>query len=330
MKTFSIVIPRYSEGDLDIFPLLASIGNQVGIDLDSIEVLVVSDKGAVPLTDVFVDCAKTLTGLDIQLFELKEHGGPGMARQKGIDEAHGKWIMCCDADDCLHNVGVLGALLEIGENEGADIVTSSWLEEGVDPNTGKMVYISHDMDMTWMHGKLLRRSFLEENEIRHHPDLQVHEDTYFLSIVANLTEKRFHLPNVTYIWRFGEDSITRRDDAAYRWNSLPTFVDSAVWAMDELERRGIRECLTYKTVQLIFYMYYTLHSKEWEDHQDYLSETESHVAAGFGKYMALYREADPELIGTTAADERAKHFNGTVESETVEGWFERIGLIKQE
>ncbi len=197
MRRFlSIVVPRYKETEAEIFPLLSSIHNQAGIDFSDIEVIVSNDGGDVPPLD------KDFRGLfnfPIKQICLKENGGPGVARQAGLDTAKGEYVMFCDADDILHNVGVLGALMQEADKSAPDIITSSWLEELRDEK-GNYWYTTHERDSTWMHGKLFRRQFLQGNNIRFHDKLRVHEDSYFLCIASAVTERMIHLSVTTYVW----------------------------------------------------------------------------------------------------------------------------------
>ncbi len=138
-KFLSIVVPRCKETEAEIFPLLSSIHNQAGIDFSDIEVLMANDGGDVPTLDKdFTE----LFNFQIKQINLKENGGPGVARQAGLDAAQGEYVMFCDADDLLHSVGVLGAFMQEAEKSVPDIITSSWLEELRNENGGYR-YITH-------------------------------------------------------------------------------------------------------------------------------------------------------------------------------------------
>ena len=130
-KFLSIIIPRYKETEKEIFPLLSSINGQVGMDFSDIEVIIATDGKENPELD---------QGF-LELFEfpaiqicLEENSGPGAARQAGLDHAEGEYVMFCDADDTIHNVGVLKALMQEAEMTAADMLSSSWLEEVLDEN----------------------------------------------------------------------------------------------------------------------------------------------------------------------------------------------------
>ena len=110
-KTISIIVPYYKESTEMLFPLLSSINNQLGIDFNKIEVLLVNDGANNRLPEEFLGM---FNNLDIRTCCLMENRGPGVARQCGIEEAQGEYVMFCDADDVLHNVAVLARVSQLG------------------------------------------------------------------------------------------------------------------------------------------------------------------------------------------------------------------------
>ena len=322
-KFLSIVIPRYKETELEVFPLISSIANQLGIDFADIEVIFANDGGGAGELDK--DFLALFPKLDIRQVNRKENGGPGLARQAGIDNAKGQYLMFCDADDTLHNVGVLGAMIQAAEKNVPDILGTSWLEE-MDTN-GDKVYITHSHENTWMHGKFLRRQFLIQNGIRHHPELRVHEDSYILSIAASLTNRADYLDIISYVWKFGAESITRKNNAVYSYDSIPTFIYACTEADKVVEQKN-PALMEYKIIQFIMYCFFCFHQPGWmaSENRDYLKAAEE----AFVKYMApfwhYYEAADNEYIAQIYNEERSKNFAGCMEPETLQEWIKKLGL----
>lgn len=324
-KFLSIVVPRYRESELEVFPLLSSISGQVGVDFSSIEVVFANDGGGRgPLDTDFL----SLFGLDVQQIQLEENRGPGVARQVGLDAASGEYVMFCDADDTLHSVGVLGALMQEAEKTAADMLTSEWLEE-IREVSGGCRYVAHRIENTWMHGKLFRRQFLVQNDIRFHKELRVHEDSYFLCIAAALAERRNHLPVTTYVWKFNPDSITRRNGGAYTYESIPTFIAACNMAHREVEKRR-PEQMEYKILQFTLYNYFCFHQPGWQapENAGYLAAAEEAFVTNMASFWHYWKEAPPERIAEIYNQEREKSFAGGVENETVWEWLRRIGIEK--
>lgn len=322
-KFLSIVIPRYKETERDIFPLLSSINGQVGVDFTDVEVVIANDGGgAGPLDASF----PALFDVEIRQICLEKNGGPGVARQAGLEAARGTYVMFCDADDTLHNVGVLGALMQEAEKSAADILASSWLEEIKAPE-GQYSYLNHEQENTWMHGKLFRRAFLTSSSVRFHPELRVHEDSYFLCVAAAAAQKTRYLPITSYVWKYRPDSITRRNGAVYTYESIPTFIRACCMAHREVERFA-PEQMEYKIVQFTMYNYFSLHQPGWQtpENAEYLKAAEEAFAAQIAPFWRYWEKAAPERIAEIYNQERGKSFIGCVEREPIAAWLQRLGL----
>lgn len=320
-KFLSIIIPRFEETEKEIFPLLSSISNQVGIYFDEIEIIIVCDgHGKQMLDKSFLD----MFHLQYSIYELIDNKGPGVCRQVGLDSSHGEYVMFCDADDCLHSVGVLGALMKEAKNKVPDILTSQWIEE-IQNDDGTYRYITHDLENTWMHGKLFRRAFLKNNHIRFHSNLRVHEDSYFLSIARSLSQRETHLPIVTYVWKYNEKSITRKFDGIYTYNSFPTFIEACCMAHKQLENYHQAD-MEWKIIQFIFYVYFTLQKEEWNTkiHIKWKEESEKKFKEVMSPYWHYWNNTDIIIIKDIYNTERLRTFGNQIETETIYDWIKRM------
>lgn len=323
-KFLSIIIPRYKETEQEVFPLLSSINGQVGIDFDDIEVIFGNDgNGAGELDNTFLSIFK----FPVRQVNLKENKGPGVARQTGLDAAKGEYVMFCDADDTLHNVGVLGAMMQEAEKTACDMLLSSWLEE-IKNDNGQYIYITHGIENTWMHGKMIRRQFLVSNNIRFHDNLRVHEDSYFLCIAAACTERRNFMQNLTsYVWKYSPDSITRRNNGIYTYESIPTFIKACCMAHKEVEKRN-PEQMEYKILQFILYNYFSYHMSNWQlpENDEFLKNAEETFKKEIKPFWHYWKNAPSDKIAKIYNEERAKSFNNGVEFETLKDWIQRMGI----
>jgi glycosyltransferase involved in cell wall biosynthesis len=90
----SVVIPVYN-GESYIEPTLDSVRRQT---VSPLELLVIDD-GSTDRTSDLVDAYRLANPeLRMRLIRLP-HGGPGQARNRGIEEANGAWIAFLDSDD---------------------------------------------------------------------------------------------------------------------------------------------------------------------------------------------------------------------------------------
>lgn len=319
-KFLSIIVPRYKESERDIFPLLSSINNQVGIDFFDIEVIIANDGGGVgPLSDEFLEWYN----MEICQIDMPENRGPGVARQVGFDVAKGKYVMFCDADDILHNVAALGALIQECKNKTPDMLTSEWLEEKIEDS--QFAYITHEIDNTWMFGKVFRRAFLIENKIRFHDTLRVHEDSYFLFICASLAEKNYHMNFTTYVWRYTANSITRINDCVYSFKSIPIFIKAISLALEKVEAITPDQ-IECKVVQFVLYIYFLLHLQNWleDENKHYLIAAENAFSNYFKHWRHYWDKADSNMITQIYNEERQRTFINAVETELIGDWIIRL------
>ncbi len=93
MPYFSIIIPMYNR-ERFIARTLDSLLHQ---DYDNYEVIIVDDGS----TDKSADVVRKYSDLRIKLISHKLNRGVGPARNTGLDNAVGNWIICLDSDDEL-------------------------------------------------------------------------------------------------------------------------------------------------------------------------------------------------------------------------------------
>ena len=173
-------------------------------------------------------------GLNLKLLQLQENVGPGMACQAGIDASEQfEYLMFADADDMLmpRAVEVLHHEAKIRD---ADLISSNFMRENADGSSEVM--IASQTPCTWRHGKIYKRKFLVDNNIRYIPEIRVNEDAFFNLVVANCAEKKFFLNEVTYLWRHNKNSLTRaRKPEEWVRDSWSKYVNSQAKGLQKIE-----------------------------------------------------------------------------------------------
>lgn len=111
----SVVIPLYNKEDV-IDQSLRSVLTQ---DCDDFEIVVVNDGS----TDKSVEIVKSISDTRVALIE-QENGGPSKARNTGVKNANGEWVLFLDADDELQHGALNSFNHAINAYSDADFIIS--------------------------------------------------------------------------------------------------------------------------------------------------------------------------------------------------------------
>lgn len=242
-----VIIPAYNAHDTIKRTLFSILTQSIK---DRIKVYIVddcSDKG-------YDDDIKSIKEkLDITIIRTKENSGPGVARQIGIENSNSEYIVFIDADDTFFCSFSVEQLYNFIDENNFNAVCSDFLEEcenGI---------LRHEYNDIWMHGKIYRRSFIEENNIKFNNTYQ-NEDTGFNHIISLIYDFKY-LDKITYIWKYTKTSITRNNDYEYSFKGLEGYITNICYAIDEAEKRNVEEEKIAKLVIKNMYEIYCNHLK---------------------------------------------------------------------
>lgn len=200
-----IIITQYSENENIIKNLLNSINNQIGVDFDDFNITIVNDCSDVILDKNFL---ASFCNLKISYIKNDKNTGVGLARQKGIDVTKDKYVMFCDSDDTLYDDYALENIINYLKNNDIDVLITNIAIE----LDNKIIIRKNKGVFPWMHGKIYKREFLNNNNLRF-SDKVIHlDDSYFNNCMLGVVNqnKIKYLDVTTYLWKNNQDSITRR------------------------------------------------------------------------------------------------------------------------
>lgn len=318
-----ILIPQYKETDEIIKPLLDSIMVQQSVDLkNEVGVIIVNDGTDIYLTEDFLSSYP----FEVKYFKEKHRGVSG-TRNACFDHATADYVMFCDADDMFCNVCGLYIIFNEIENGGFDSLVSCFVEESRHPQTKKPLYLNHEMDSTFVHGKVHRRKYLIDNHIRWNQNLTIHEDSFFNIQCQNLSRNVKYCPMPFYLWKWRDESVCRHDPK-YILKTYNNMIDSNDALIDEFLKRGMLDKAGFYTVFMIFDAYYTMNKPEWinQENQEYRTTTEKR----FGKY---FKKRENLWTGVTIQDKmqisngvRSRSVNEgmLMEAITIDDWLKKI------
>ena len=290
-----ILIPQYNENFPVLQPLLDSIQIQQSVDLaNDVGVIIVNDgSDTIIPSDNFARYTFPIE------YYINEHRGVSATRNACLDHATADYVMFCDADDMFYNACGLYILFREMEGEGFDSMVSAFIEEARDPVTGETLYVNHDMDSTFVHGKVHRRQFLIDNNIRWNDKLTIHEDSYFNCLCQRLAPNLKYCPTPFYLWKWREDSVCRHDDK-YIFKTYNNLLDSSTELVREFVKRKMLAEAQFYATSIIFDAYFTMNKDEWinQENKEYRTITERR----FKQYYQIFKQ----LYDSIPAQEKAQ------------------------
>ena len=201
IKIVNLIIPTYKARDT----LPAALDSLVAQTKKLFIITIVQDADDEDYTDIINEYRSR--GLQIKLLQMPENGGPGLARQYGMDhDTMCDYFMFMDSDDILMPRAIELLYREAKLND-ADFVSSDFIAERIYA-PGLYMDVTKT-PITWTHGKLYKAKYLRDNNIRFHPSLRLNEDAYFNLVAGNCTKNKIKIQEVTYLWRENKKSLTR-------------------------------------------------------------------------------------------------------------------------
>ena len=320
-----ILVPQYHETDEVIKPLLDSIAIQQSVDFNEIGVIICNDGSDVFLTDVF------LQSYPYRIEYYKEpHRGVSATRNACLDHAEAEYVMFCDADDMFYNA--CGLWIVFREMQaGFDSMVSMFVEETRHPETKEIVYINHEMDSTFVHGKIHRRKYLTDNGLRFNDNLTIHEDSFFNILCQNIGKEVKYCQTPFYLWKWRDDSVCRHDPK-YILKTYSNMLDSNDALIDEFLSRGIPEKAAFYTAFMVFDAYYTMNKPEWinQENQIYRKKTEKRFSRWFKKHKSMWENlpANDKMVISSQVRNRSVMEGMRMEAITIDDWLKHIEGMK--
>lgn len=322
-----ILIPQYKETDKVVKPLLDSIAIQQNVDLkNEVGVIIVNDGTDVRLSKTLLESYP----FKIEYY-ISEHKGVSATRNKCLDYATADYVMFCDADDMFYNACGLYIIFREFENGGFDSLVSAFVEESRIPSTKEIVYVNHDMDSTFVHGKIHRRQYLIDNNIRWNDKLTIHEDSYFNCLCQRLAKEVKYSQTPFYLWKWRDDSVCRHDPK-YILKTYNNMLDSNDALVDQFLNRRRKEEAQFYAVSMIYDAYFTMNKDEWlsQDNQEYRRATELRFKDYWIKYKKLHEEVPSDIKTQIIMGIKNRMYTEgmILETQTFNEWIKQVEQMK--
>lgn len=344
-RKLDILIPHYHEKACEVTPLLDSIALQQQIDLKNDVGIIICHDGKMPEHGKEPEADESPTfefyddraiGGDYSIFreypfEIKqirqEHKGVSAARNACLDASEADYVMFCDADDMFFNMCGLYIVFREMLGDGFNAMASVFIEETKDPTTGDKVYVNHELDSTFVHGKIYRRTYLTNNKIRWNDALTIHEDSYFNCLAQKMTASMKYCQQPFYLWKWRDTSVCRHDPK-YILKTYNNMLDSNTALVNEFQRRGRVQDAQFYATMMIYDAYYTMNKKEWldQENQEYRHDTEKRFQKYYSDFKFLFDQVSQEVRTQIVMGIKNRFFGEglLLESITFDDWIKHI------
>jgi len=320
----SIIIPQYKESEEQVFTLFNLLNMQENVSFADFEVIIVNDYSSYQIPKEFF---KQFKNLNIRSLRNPKNGGPGVARQYGIDRAKGDWLFFIDADDTIFSLLTIAKIFNIIEKNNCDIIRGKFLEEIVNDDTDEFSYVVKD-DITWVHGKVYRKAILDKYDVRFPIGVRVNEDSYFNGVIFNLGLEELKVDDIFTIWRANPNSLTREKNKILYLTGYPNFIKAKDLMLDKLKEFVSRETFEYMVIQSLCFFYFNSQDKIWFKYygRPEMDVIDRDILNFYNKYKEILLSADTETFDRVYQQTRVDHFSSASirERETFEDYFWRL------
>ena len=297
----SIIVPVYNPPRELFHQCISSIQEAMRlVPIDSVECILVNDDS----TESYVDeMLKTFD--DRFCYIKKDNEGVSIARNLGMKQASGKYLMFVDADDWIEQ-NTLQYCLKMIDDSQADIIYMRHVNGGcrsekpqwqktiegeddirqfiIDMTAGNAEASHHGINIYSVWAKLYRKKLIENIRLQFDPELEVAEDFWFnLHALASPYCKSLYYSNqLIYHYVYNGKSVLRSySDIRVRMsilflNRLEGFSHSCMDCSTEFEKAIRNQLLKSIKISMRTYFLHPMNkmslSRKYQELQEYLGE----------------------------------------------------------
>ena len=321
-----LLISQYKEDEKIAKAMLDSIAIQQGIDFNDINVIIANDGSDIILSDDFLNSYP----YKITYYKVK-HLGMSEIRNFLLDHSTAEYIMFCDIDDMFYTNNAIWFIFQQIKKGEFDCFFPHFIQELKDNNGNSTYRLYYDCSV---HGKVIRRQHVIDNNIRWQKDLFTHDSRYFLALCECCAKKDkvIYSKNPYYMWRYNKKSTTR-SDADYLLYTFDYLTLSIMYLTDELLKRSMVEEAERTFVTFTYLVYFYCNSEAWQEekNQKLVENAISGFAIAYKKYGSLVENCSLNKYQSTIQTNRNEIANmqnsSYIEIITFENWKKAIHKI---
>lgn len=245
-RQVTVIVPVYNAEQF----LPECIDRILAQDYSDLELLLVDDGSTDKSRRICEDY--TEKSEKIRFFH-QDNSGVSAARNYGLQQAQGQFVVFADADDYLPQPDVLSRMVEKLEADDADLVVGDYFRlwngrllpagscadlSGISPKDGEFRFRGFFSvgTLSYIWGKMYRRSFLEQHGLRFH-NYRYGEDKLFNFECYIHGAAYAFLGEPVYVYRKNDDSVSY----SYRGDSVAGWLGIAGRTEELLREQGLAE-----------------------------------------------------------------------------------------
>lgn len=264
-KKLSIIVPVYNVESY-LRECLCSLYDQ-RLSLDQFEVIIVNDGS----TDGSLQIAKEFTDLYQNILLIDQtNKGLGYARNVGLDQSNGEYILFVDSDDYLFKDSLFTIIMDLDKIDmlaykvrSVGLSDKLYTQKGLP--YGKTIsgdsFLSRITPQAIVQSYIYRRLWLNDNSIRM-PEGILHEDELFIPLSISKAQSIKFVDKEVYAYRVREGSITTKRSMVHlelsmrdRLVVISCLCDYCREIQDNSLKRGIKRKISFLTIDVIRLLY---------------------------------------------------------------------------
>ena len=189
----------------------------------------------------------------------------------------------------------------------------------------------HMRDIVFIHGKIYRRQWLIDNNIRFHNGLTLHEDVFFNQLAqAVADEDRIgKIETGWYLWCYNPASVGRSYGSTFLFETYDHLMKQRNEMIKEFKRRGMDAQAKIAISKTVVDAYYDFQTYFWRSkaYKDMFQRAEQWFCTFLKRYGVDYTKCDTRAISKLAEGSRDYHYkNGCflMECQTIGDWLKHI------
>lgn len=289
MKLLSIIVPMYNS-EKTIKKCMDSV-----ININNIEIILIDDGSSDKTKEICLLYQEKYKNIK---YIYQSNSGPGKARNNGIKEAEGKYVMFLDSDDYIETSGLEEILNDYLVDEKYDIVYYNFQQVSENGYIYKryelykfnelkkedLIKNTISWTLPWGQFKIIKRKIILDNNVFFEEDIKNSEELFFTINVLNKSEKIYFFNKIVYNYLKRDKSISRDIDLEDYKNNVEIVFNKLYRKFENTEY--IQEVYNYYVVSNIHILKEEIAKEKYTMFKDTSKEIRKNIKKMNLKYIA--------------------------------------------